>query len=40
MAKFCMNCGYKLDRILKFCPECGADLREASDKMKELMKRK
>ena len=37
--KFCMNCGFKLDGTPKFCPECGADLREAADHMKEVMKR-
>lgn len=25
-AKFCFNCGNKLDAGMKFCPECGTKL--------------
>ncbi len=35
--KFCMNCGSKVETSVKFCPECGADLREADAHMKEVM---
>lgn len=31
MSKFCTQCGYKTDDHHKFCPGCGASLRNAGD---------